>query len=89
MPIWKLSPLPEDSPDWELSTYRGDVLIRAADESTAREIATRTFAIAARVREDRSTRSNPWTNRTLVSSEVVSGIEFATQGPGEVLSPKV
>jgi len=88
MPIWKLTPLPKEPSDWDLSTYRGEVLIRATEESMAREIATCAFAIAAQVKEDRSTRSNPWTNSGLVSCDVVSGSGLATEGPSEVLSPQ-
>lgn len=89
MQIWQLTPMREDSPDWNLSTFRGKVLIRATDESTAREIATRAFAIAAKVEKDRSTRFNPWTNSNLVSCKAVSDVEFSTEGPSELLSPKV
>jgi hypothetical protein len=46
MPIWKLLPSDVDSPDWEASTYRGEVIVRAESEMKALEIVTQAYVIA-------------------------------------------
>jgi len=49
MPIWKLTPLLTDSPDWNLSTHCGEVIVCAKDEREARQLATERFAVAAKL----------------------------------------
>jgi hypothetical protein len=36
MPLWKLRPLDLSDPNWEASSHRGVVIVRAPDEETAR-----------------------------------------------------
>ena len=37
MPLWKLQPLDLSDPNWEASSHRGVVVVRAPDEETARD----------------------------------------------------
>ena len=36
MPIWTLEPLDVGNPNWEASTYKGKVIVRAETEKKAR-----------------------------------------------------
>ena len=38
MPLWRLTPIPNQraDPDWQASTYQGDVVVRAGDAFRAR-----------------------------------------------------
>jgi hypothetical protein len=88
MPIWKLTPRVLNSPDWELSTYRSEVIVRARDEAEARELATVEFAIAAEGNPTQPTRLNPWTNDVLVFCETIHNSKHPDAGPAAVLSPR-
>lgn len=87
MLIWKLTPLPTDSPDWNLSTYRGEVIARAKDEGEARQLAMVRFAIAAKHKPGQNTLLDPWGNSALVSCQTIQGHDYQDTGPAVVLSP--
>ena len=46
MPIWTLEPLDLGNPNWEASTHKGRVIIRAENEKKARFLAAKAFGIA-------------------------------------------
>ena len=86
MPIWKLTPLPTDSTDWNLSIYRGEVVVRAKDEREARHLATQRFGVGATVRPGKTTPLNPWRDSALVSCKMIQDHDYQDTGPAEVLS---
>ena len=45
MPIWSLIPVDLDDPDWEASSHRGQVTVRAANERQARTVAAEAFDV--------------------------------------------
>ena len=45
MAIFSLIPVDLDDPDWEASSHRGRVIVRAANEQQARAIAAEAFDI--------------------------------------------
>ena len=37
MPVYRLEPTSEDSADWQVSEYKGPVIVRAENENSARD----------------------------------------------------
>ena len=87
MAIWKLTPFPTHSSDWDLSTYRGEVIVRAKDEWEARQVVTLKFTVAANRELGQRTPRNPWENAALVSCETIQDPMCQDIGPATVLSP--
>jgi len=88
MTIWKLTPTIKESPNWEASTYCGEVIVRASDEEEARQLATAAFVIAVEVKPGRSTIWIPWKDSSIVSCKPLRNSEHSEQGPPAVLSPQ-
>ena len=87
MPIWKLSPVDPLDPNWEASSHRGDVIIRAADEAAARAAAAEAFDVATRFPPGAGLRVPPWTRADLVKAERITDPRYDPQGPVQVLDP--
>lgn len=88
MAIWRLSPTKTESPDWDLSTYRGVVIVRAENEQEARLYAMQRFTrAAARVNREQETRTCPWTQSELVACEQLVGSKYPPDGASIVLEP--
>ena len=71
---WKLTPQKLLNPQWALSTYRGEVYIRAPSEAAARRFAASEFASEPSKISSRS----PWFFEVLVTAEVVEDQRFAS-----------
>lgn len=88
MPIWKLTPIDIHSDEWELSTYKGVVIVRAKDEDAARDTATYKFAIAGARHTTPHTLHNPWSNPSLVQCvHLEADSSWIADGPPAVLDP--
>lgn len=85
MEIWKLTVLDKDNPDWDLSIYKGDLIVRAETEHEARMQATFEFTIGAQGNPGQPTRNNPWNQENVVGCERYSGTEFSRQGDPSVV----
>ena len=48
MPVWKLTPIDLDDPNWEASSHRSAAVVRAPDEDAARAAAAKAFDVATR-----------------------------------------
>jgi len=88
MSIWKLTPLLPEAPNWEASTFRGEVIVRANDERQARDLANAAFVIAVDVKPGHKTTLHPWTDSNIVSCVLIRNSEHSEQGPPAVLSPQ-
>lgn len=87
--IWKLAPIDPDDFNWAASTYRDEVIIRAADERRARQIAAGAFlCMVERKSPGQPTALNPWGALTGTSTcERLTDSEFPEDEPEAVLSP--
>ena len=86
-PVWKLQPIDPASRHWRASTHNAEVIIRAATEDRARDIANDQFAKAHERLPGESVIFSPWRNTDEVACERVTGGEFV-DGVGEaILSP--
>ena len=88
MTIWKLNPIDPNHRDWEASTYREDVIIRADSEERARRIATSAFRKATEVTPGEKIKINPWSQPALVSIVEVKDEGYPETGKEEILGPK-
>jgi hypothetical protein len=89
MVIWKLTPVDLDDPNWEASSHRGPVLVRAVNEQKARALAADAFDVKSGFRPGKGVRFPPWTRPALVSAVRAHDTRFDEDGPSEVLEPKV
>ena len=87
MPLWKLQPLDLSDPNWEASSHRGVVIVRAPDEETAREAAQRAFGVKTRFNPGAGVKTPPWKRVSLVSAEGIRDERYEDEGPTEVLEP--
>jgi hypothetical protein len=87
MPIWELKPLEPDDPNWEASTHRGRVLVRARDENAARAAAQKAFGAKTRFRPRSGIKAPPWKRPDVVAARVVEDAPYAKDGPTEILFP--
>jgi hypothetical protein len=87
MPLWKLQPLDLSDPNWEASSHRALVIVRAPDEETAREEAERAFGVKTRFSPGKGVMVPPWKRASLVSAARIRDQRYEEDGPTEVLEP--
>jgi len=87
MPVWRLVPVDPLDPNWESSSHRGPVVVRAPDEGAARETAEKAFAVRSRFPPGRGMKVPPWTRPELVRVMVIEHSIHPAEGPAEVLEP--
>jgi hypothetical protein len=87
MPIWKLTPIDLDDPNWESSSHRGLVVVRAPNEGSAREVAEKAFGVPTRFPPGKGMRVPPWMRSELVRAEIIDSPIYPAEGPTEVLEP--
>jgi len=89
MPIWRLTPINLQDPEWQASLYKGEVFVRAADADQARQtaaVALRTQVDVRRVQDTSWT--TPWTQAHLVTCMREEGSIYQDDGPDAVLWPQ-
>ena len=87
MPVWRLIPIDLDGPNWEASSHRGLVVVRAPNEASARETAEAAFGVQTRFRPAKGLRVPPWMRSELVRAEIIDNPVYPADGPTEVLEP--
>ncbi len=89
MALWKLAPINLDHPRWEAGAYRGTVIVRAPNETAARQAATEKF-YKPMVRPDGYLiRLSPWKDdpedAALLEVTPIEDDLYEGEGPTEVL----
>lgn len=87
MPIWKLSPIDLSDPNWEASSHRGVVIVRAKHEEDARDLAQEAFGVRTGFPPGRRIVAPPWKRVELVKAERIDDPRYDSEGPDEILSP--
>ncbi len=87
MAIWKLEPTDISSRDWEASTYRGEIIVRAESETKARQIAAIAFGIATKKNLGEDIAFNPWNQSSLVSAVTIQDSNYKNDGKEEIVGP--
>ena len=85
--IWRLKPMntSRNHPDWRGSHFRGDVVVRAVDEATARHLPSLAYGVAVPRRRGADSFIQPW--RELADCDEETGTGFEAIGFEGVLSP--
>ena len=89
MPLWQLTPVDPADANWLASSYCGKALVRARDETQAREIAESAFGVKTRFVPGRGVSAPPWKRPELVAAEIVEDPRHDSNGPAEVLLPSL
>jgi hypothetical protein len=87
MPIWRLTPIDLEDPNWEASSHRGLVVVRAPSEASAREAAEGAFGVPTRFPPGKGMRIPPWMRSELVHAEIIDSPIYSAEGTTEVLEP--
>jgi len=87
MPVWKLTPLDPNDPNWAASSHRGPAIVRAPDEAAARAEAERAFGVSTRFKPGAGVRFPPWTRPSLVKAEMINDRRYNPDGPTALLHP--
>ena len=88
MLIWRLVPTDTLEPNWQVSSHREAVVVRAAQECTARDAAAAAFSVSqGRQRSGGAVRLPPWSLAHLVRAEPVAQFAYSVEEPTEVLEP--
>lgn len=88
MPVYKLEPTSEDSADWQLSEYKGPVIVRAQNQESARKKAVDEFGTLGEEELGKNVPTDPWLQDNLVICKQLDNSEYEEEGPEEILSPK-
>jgi hypothetical protein len=89
MTVWKLSPVDLTDKNWEASSHRGAVIVRAPDEEMAREAAEQAFGVKTRFKPGAGVIARPWKRDSIVKAEQIKDPRFELEGATEVLDPSV
>ena len=87
MLVWKLMPTDLSDPNWEASSHRGVALVRAPDETAARDAAAKAFDVPTRFPPRGGAKFPPWRSAALVEAKRVDDPRYDSEGPTEVLDP--
>ncbi len=87
MALWKLTPIDLLDPNWEASSHRAVVIVRAASEEAAREAAAEAFDVKTRFAPGQGMKAPPWKRPALVQAEAIQDPRYEAEGPTEVLEP--
>ncbi len=88
MPLWRLEPLDLSNRHWNASTYKGAVIIRAADSDAAQLLAARAFGKATQKDFGDTVIIVPWDQPDFVGITKVKGTdEYVEEGPSSIVHP--
>jgi hypothetical protein len=87
MPIWLLTPVDLDDPNWQASAHRGPAVVRAPNAAKARALAAEAFDVKTGFPPGQAVRAPPWLREHLVTAEQIRDPRFAEAGPPELLEP--
>ncbi|WP_133406535.1 hypothetical protein [Parashewanella tropica] len=86
MKLWTLEVLNPNSADWEASTHKGAIIVRAETEKAARYQASLKYFIATERVTGEQVKANPWNQSNLVSCNEYSGNRYEIEGSAGVLA---
>ena len=88
MQLWKLEPTNLTDNNWEASTYKGEVIIRAEDLHGAQHIAARAYGIATKRILGKTVKIIPWDYPGLVSTiQIQATDDYAEDGDLGIVYP--
>ena len=91
MPIWKLTPIVDETSDrWKGSEYKSKVIIRASSEKEARTIATQRYDhMQDIIPRGLTPWGGPWNDPNIVSCQRLEDSRYEEKGPAAILCPNI
>lgn len=88
MPLWKLEPVDLTDRNWDASTYKAELIVRAEDPGTAKRLAARAYGIATKHRVGELVKIVPWDHPGFVTStEVQPTDNYVEDGERSIVYP--
>jgi hypothetical protein len=87
MSIWELAPIHLNDENWQRGPWKGLVIIRAATENRARDIACCVFDTATERTTGQSSLHCPWRDDNLARCRRIEGYSYPADGPEAILEP--
>ncbi len=88
MPVYRLTPINPNDPNWRTSTHRDVVVVRASSEEQARSLASKAFDTMLAQSSPGGTIGTPlWHHSHAVRAEVVQDRSYQSEGPAGILEP--
>ena len=88
MPIWRLEPINLEDFPWGASTYTGSVIVRAADEDKARDLAASEYRIGVINPPLTEIPKPPWLYPWLTVCTRIEDSVYEEDGPDTILGPE-
>ena len=88
MPLWKLTPTDLTDRNWETSSHKGDVIVRAQSEKRAREIVANAYEGKGDSLPGGEPLYSPWKNIHLVTCVRFETTELPLHGAELILVPE-
>ncbi len=89
MPLWKLEPIDLTDRNWEASTYRDEVIIRAENLQRAELFAARAYGIATKQKFAETVKLVPWVHSGFVrATQVEATDDYAEDGDQAIVYPR-
>ena len=80
-------PVELENGNWEASSYRGRVVVRAPNEDAARDEAEKAFGVKTRFQPGTGVKAPPWKRPALVKAAIIEDARYEDKGPTELLFP--
>lgn len=88
MPLWKLEPIDPTDRNWEASTYKRDVIVRAENSGAARLLAAKAYGIATKQVFGEEVKIVPWGYSGLVrTTQMQATDDYAEDGAQGIVFP--
>ena len=87
MPLWRLTPTDSSNRNWQFSSHKGPVVVRAPDADMAKKAAARVFGAGSEQAIADGEGEVPWLRRGLVEVDEIADDRFTVHGEVEILDP--
>jgi hypothetical protein len=89
MPLYRLTPVNPNDPNWRTSIHRDVAVIRAPSEEHARSLASKAFDTTLAPSSPGGKIARPlWHHSYAVRAEVMQDQHYASEGPAGILEPR-
>jgi acyl-CoA hydrolase len=88
MPLYRLTPISPNDPNWQTSIHRQVAVIRADSEEQARSLAAQAFNTTLAASSPGRKMATPrWHRSDAVRAEVIQDPRYGSEGPAGILEP--
>ncbi len=88
MPVYRLTPIDPNDPNWRTSIHRDVAVVRAGSEEQARSLASEAFDTTLAPSSPGGKIATPlWRHPQAVRAEVIQDRRYEAEGPAVILEP--